>query len=190
MRVATVDDGKDTDSVELETVSDVIDWLFNWVTSLFVVALNDEMAFVSRLEVWSVDGWIVDDEVISVRVVEVLNWLLVACSDIVVSDTIAEDVDGYIEVLTVLIDWIDDVSTIDVIIFEIWSEINDDVVLSVVVICVDDENDGTDKVSVELETLFMVVVSTSVSKTVLVWGNNWLLAVSELIMEIDCVSEL
>jgi hypothetical protein len=30
--------------------------------------------------------------------------LLVACSDIVVSDTIVEDIDGYIEVLPVVID--------------------------------------------------------------------------------------
>ncbi len=43
------------------------------MTSLFVVAFEDEMTFVSRLEPLSVDGGIVDDEVISVRVVEVLG---------------------------------------------------------------------------------------------------------------------
>jgi hypothetical protein len=37
-----------------------------------------------------------------------------------------------------------------------------------VVICADDDTEGTDKVSVELETPFIVVVSTSVTKRVLV----------------------
>jgi hypothetical protein len=46
-----VDGGKRDDSVELVTVSDVIDILFDSVTSLFVVVLEDEIAFVSRLEV-------------------------------------------------------------------------------------------------------------------------------------------
>ncbi len=153
MPVATVDDAKDDDMIELATVSDVIDWPFDRVTSLFVVALEDEMVFVSRLELWTVVGWIVDDEVISIRVVDVLNWLLVACSDIVVSDRIAEDVDGYNELLPVVI---------DVIRFELWSEIDDNVLVSVIIICVDDE-DGTEEPSVELEIPFITVVAGSVS---------------------------
>jgi hypothetical protein len=48
--VGIVDNGKADDSVEVVIVSDVVDWLLDWVTSLFVVALEDEMAFVSRLE--------------------------------------------------------------------------------------------------------------------------------------------
>ncbi len=43
------------------------------MTSLFVVALEDEMAFVSRLALCSVDGCIVDDEVASVTAADELG---------------------------------------------------------------------------------------------------------------------
>ncbi len=45
--------------------------------------------------------------------------------------------------------------------FELWSDINDDIAALVVVVCVDD-NDGKDELSIELETLLIVVVADSV----------------------------
>jgi hypothetical protein len=107
----------------------------------------------------------------------VLNWLLVACSDIVVSDTIAEDVDGYIEVLTVVIGWTDDVSTIDVIIVELWSEIDDDELVSVVIICVDDDT-SREELSVELEI-------EALSVTLIVFSLV-LLEIPDVVVEINC----
>ncbi len=158
MPVWAVDDGKDDDSIELARVSDEISWLLDWVTSLFVVAFDDEMTFVSRLELWSVDSWVVDDEVISVRIVEMVGWLLVAYSDVNFSVRTVE----CIEVLPVLIGWTDDVSKIDVIMFELWSEIDDDAAVALAIICVDDAG-GTEELSVELEVLLIVVVATPVS---------------------------
>ncbi len=127
----------------------MIDWLFELVTSLFVVALEDETVL---------------DIDICVITVEV-NSLLVAieeCVNNAVSDMIVDDIDGYIEPLTVIIGWTDEVSKIDVIRFEVWSEIDDDVAVLVVVICVDD-NDGKDELSIELETPLIFVVTDSVS---------------------------
>ncbi len=152
---------------------------------------------VLTLELASIDGRTVYGVVVAVTADNVVNSLLVACSDIGVCDEnelllmLVEDcVDAYIEVLTLVIGWTDEVSKVDVMIVELWSEIDDDVVISMVVICVDDDTEGTDTVSVELETPFIVVVSTSVTNRVLVWGNNWLLVVSEVIIEIDSVSEV
>ncbi len=156
MPVRIVDDGKGNDSVELATVSNVIHWLLDWLTSLFVVAFNDGMAFVSRLELCTVDSWIVDDEVISVRIVEMLGWLLVTYSDVNFSVIIV----GCINVLAVVIGWTDDMSKIDVITFELWSEIGDDVVVSLAIICIDD---GTDELSVALDILLIAVAASSVS---------------------------
>jgi hypothetical protein len=53
------------------------------------------------------------------------------------------------------------VSNIAVIKFELWSEIDDDVVVSLAIICVDDTGDR-DEVSVVLDILFIAVVATSV----------------------------
>jgi hypothetical protein len=156
--VRVLDDGSGDNSVELAIVSDVMDWLLDWVTSLFVVALEDAMAFVSRIEVWSVDGWIVDDEVISLRLVEMLGWLLVAYSDVDFSVIKVE----CIEVLPVVIGWTDDVSKIDVIMVELWSAIDEDAVVALDSICVNDD-DGTNELSVELEILLIAVVATWVS---------------------------
>ncbi len=158
MPVWANDDGKDVDSIELARVSDEISSLLDWVTSLFVVALEDEMTFVSRLELWSVDSWIVDDEVISVRVVEMVGWLLVAYSDVNFSAITVECID----VLPVLIGWTDDVSKIDVIMFELWSEIDEDAVVALAIICVDDAG-GRDEVSVVLEIILIAVVASSVT---------------------------
>ncbi len=169
MSVRIVDDGNDDNSVELATVSDVIDWLFDWVTSLFVVGLDDEMAFVSRLELWSVDGWIVDDETASVTAVDVLGWLLVAYSDVDSSVITVE----CIEVLPAVIGWTDDVITV-----VLWSEIDDDAVLALAIVCVDDD-DGTDELSVELEVLLIAVVGTPVS------DDDVLIS-----MEVACVSDV
>jgi hypothetical protein len=110
--VRIVDDGNGDNSVELGTVSDVIDGLLDWETSLFVVALEDEIAFVSRLELWTVDVWIVDDEVASVTAVDVLGWLYVGSAVITVE---------WVNVLLVVMGWTDDVSKIDVITVELWS---------------------------------------------------------------------
>ncbi len=158
MPVWAVDNGNDDDSIELARVSDEISWLLDWVTSLFVVALEDEMAFVSRLELCTVDSWIVDDEGISVRVVDMVGWLLVAYSDVNFSAITVE----CIEVVPVLIGWTDDVSKIDVITFEGWSEIDEDAVVTLTVICVDDAG-GRDEVSVALEIILIAVVATWVS---------------------------
>jgi hypothetical protein len=49
-----------------------------------------------------------------------------------------------------------------VIKFELWSEIDDDLVVSLAIICVDDAG-GRDEVSVVLEILLIAVVPTSVS---------------------------
>jgi hypothetical protein len=83
--------------------------------------------------------------------------------------------------LLVLIGWTDDVSKIDVIMFELWSEIDVDVAVWVVVICVD----NNDELSIELETPLIVVLTNSgsgedVSSMV---GN----AVSLLVLEIPFV---
>jgi hypothetical protein len=59
--------------------------------------------------------------------------------------------------LLVLIGWTDDASKIDVITAELWSEIDDDVAVWVVVICVD----NNDELSIELETPLIVVVTNS-----------------------------
>ncbi len=165
------------------------------------------------LEVANVIGRIVyNDDVVAVTADNVLNSLLVACSDIgvcdesvavewllmlvagvvgnVVSDIIVENVDGFVELLTVVTDWTDEVSKIDVIVVEVWSETDCDVVLSMIVICVDDDTEGRNKVSVELVTPCIVVVPTSVTKRVLVWGNNSVLILSEVIVEIDSIFEL
>ncbi len=128
------------------------------MTSLFVVGWEDEIAFVSRLEVWSVESWIVEGEVISVRVVEMVGWLLVAYSDVNFSAITVECID----VLPVLIGWTDDVSKIDVIMFELWSEIDEDAVVALAIICVDDAG-GRDEVSVVLEIILIAVVASSVT---------------------------
>jgi hypothetical protein len=120
------------------------------------VGLEDEMALVSRLELYSVDGWIVGDEVVSVRAEEELRSLLVAYSDVNFSVVPVT----FIDVLAVVIGWTDDISEIDVITIELCSEIDEDVVLALAIICVDD--DGKEELSVELEILLITVVSTSV----------------------------
>ncbi len=156
--VGIVDNEKADDSVEVPIVSDEIDWLLDWVTSLFVVAFEDEMALVSRLELWTVDVWIVDDELISVTAADDLGWLLVAYSDVDFSVITVECMD----VLAVVTGWTDDVSKIDVITVELWSAIDEDAVVPLASICVIDD-DGTDELSVELEILLIAVVGTSVS---------------------------
>ena len=70
---------------------------------MFVVGSEDEMILDVDFSVVTVEVWP----------------LLVSV------DTIVENIDGYIEVMTVVIGWTDDVSKIDVII----SEIDDDVVV-------------------------------------------------------------
>jgi hypothetical protein len=129
------------------------------------------------LELGSVDRRTLYTEAVSVRVVEVLNWLFVACSDIVVSDTIVEDVDGYIEVLTVVIGWTDDVSTIDTILVELWSEIDDDALVSIVIICVDDDT-SREELSVELEI-------EALSVTLIVFPLV-LLEIPDVVVETNC----
>ncbi len=156
--VRIVDDSKGDDSVELETVSDEIDWLFDWVTSLFVVGLEEEMAFVWTLELWSGDACTVEDEVASVTAVDVPGWLLVAYSDVNFPVIAVECIEGP----PVLIGWRDDVSKIDVIMFELWSEIDDDAVVALGVICVDDAG-GTEELSVEREVRLTVVVASPVT---------------------------
>ncbi len=101
---------------------------------------------------------------ICVMAVEVKSLLVLIeeCVNSAVSDIIVEDIDGYIELLTVVIGWTDDVSKIDVIKVELWSEINDDIAAFVVVICVDDTN-GKDELSIEIETPLIVVLTNSVS---------------------------
>ncbi len=88
--VETVDHGEDDDSVELANVSVVIDWLIELVTSLFVVALEEEIVF---------------DIDICVIAVEVKSLLVLTeeCVNNTVSEMIVEDIDGYIELLTVVI---------------------------------------------------------------------------------------
>ncbi len=97
-----------------------------------------------------------DDEVVSVRAVDELVWLLVAYSDVNFSVITVE----YIEILPVVIGWTDDLSKIDVITFELWSEIDDSVMVLVVIICVDDNDNGREELSVELEILLIAVVGT------------------------------
>jgi hypothetical protein len=128
------------------------------MASLFVVALEDKMAVVSKLELWTVDVWSVDDEVVSVTAEDVPGWLLVAYSDVDFSVIKVE----CIEVLPVVICWTDDVSKIDVITVELWSAIDEDAVVALASICVTDD-DGTDELSVELEILLIAVVGTWVS---------------------------
>jgi hypothetical protein len=88
--VETVDHGEDDDSVELANVSLAIDWLFELVTSLFVVALEEEIVF---------------DIDICVMAVEVKSLLVLTeeCVNNTVSEMIVEDIDGYIELLRVVI---------------------------------------------------------------------------------------
>ncbi len=90
MVVETVDHGEDDDSVELANVSLAIDWLFELVTSLFVVALEEEIVF---------------DIDICVMAVEVKSLLVLTeeCVNNTVSEMIVEDIDGYIELLRVVI---------------------------------------------------------------------------------------
>jgi hypothetical protein len=155
--VGIVDNEKADDSVEVPTVSDEINWLLDWGTSLFVVAFEDEMGVVSRLELGTVDVWIVDDELISVTAADDLGWLLVAYSDVDFSVITVE----CIEVLAVVTGWTDDVSKIDVITVELWSPIDEDAVVALAIISVDD--DGREELSVELEILLIAVVGTWVS---------------------------
>ncbi len=146
--VETVDHDNVDDSVEERIFSSLIEWLVDVSISLFIVVSEDETVL---------------DMDICVITVEVKSLLMAIeeCVNNSVSDMIVEDVDGYIELLTVWIGWTDDVSKIDVIMFELWSEFNDDIAASVVVICVDD-NDGKDELFIELETLLIVVVADSV----------------------------
>ncbi len=67
----------------------------------------------------------------------------------------------YIEVLAVVIGWTDDVSKLDVITFELWLEIDDSVMVPVVIICVDDNDNGREELSVEMEIPLIVVVAIS-----------------------------
>ena len=130
-------DAEDDDSVELTTVSGVIDWLLPTVISLLVVSCEDEIVFV------------VD---VSVRKVEVKSLAVSVeeCINNVVSDAVVEIIDGYIEVLTVVIGWTDDVSKIDA-------------VISVVCSVIDDDDDAKDDVSSELVAILIPVVAASVS---------------------------
>ncbi len=103
-----------------------------------------------------------DDEVVSVGTVDELGWFLVAYSDVNFSVITVE----YIKILPVVFDWTDDVSKIDVIMFELWSEIDDSVMVLVVIICVDDNDNGREELSVELEILLIAVVATWVKDEV------------------------
>ncbi len=142
----TVDHDKVDDWVEVIIFSSLIDWLVDVCISMFMVVSEDEMVF-------DIDICVIAVEVNSLLV------LTEVCVDKAVSDMMVEDIDGYIELLIVAIGWIDDVSKIDVIMFELWCEIDDGVAVWVVVICVDDN----DELSVELETPLIVVVTNSVS---------------------------
>ncbi len=147
--VETVDHDNVDDSVEERIFSSLIEWLVDVSISLFIVVSEDETVL---------------DIDICVITVEVKS-LLVAIEECVndsVSDMIVENVDGYIELLTLLIDWTDDVSKFGVIMLELWSEFNEDIAALVVVICVDDTN-GKDELSIEIETPLIVAVTNSVS---------------------------
>ncbi len=135
--VETVDHDNVDDSVVVIILSSLIDWLVDVCISLFIVVSEDEMVFE-----------------INICVIAVEDWLNNAGSDMIV-----EDIDRYIELLTVVICWTDDVSKIDVIMFELWSKIDDGVAVWVVVICVDDN----DELSIEVETPLIIVVANSVS---------------------------
>jgi hypothetical protein len=80
----------------------------------------------------------------------VVGWLLVACSDVVISDTIVDNIDECIEVLVVLVGSNDDASVLI-----------DDVVATVVVIWVVDV--CREEFSVELEILLIVAVVVATS---------------------------
>ena len=132
-----MNNGEDDDWVELKAVTGVIDSVVDSVISLFVVAFEDEMIFD------------VDFSVVTVEV----SPLLVSVEEYVnnvVSDAVVESIDGYIEVLTVVIGWTDDVSKIDV-------------VISVLCSVIDDDDDAKDDVSSELVAILMAVVAASVS---------------------------
>ncbi len=137
----------------------------------------------------TVDHNNVDDSVEVIILSSLIDGLVDVCISlfIVVSeDDMVFDIDisvitVEVKSLLVLIGWTDDVSKIDVIMFELWSEIDVDVAVWVVVICVDDN----DELSIELETPLIVVLTNSgsgedVSSMV---GN----AVSLLVLEIPFV---
>jgi hypothetical protein len=75
---------------------------------------------------------------------------LVACSDVVISDTIVDNIDEYIELLVVLVGSNDGVSVLI-----------DDEVVTVVVICIVDV--CREEFSLELEILLIVVVVVATS---------------------------
>ncbi len=129
--VETVDHDNVDDSVEVVVVSSLIDWLVDVWILLFIVVSEAEVVFE-----------------INICVIAVEDWLNNAGSDMIV-----EDIDGYVELLRVVIGWTDEVM------FELWSKIDDGVAVWVVVICVDDN----DEVSIELETPLIIVVANSVS---------------------------
>ncbi len=137
MIVETVDHENVDDCVDVIVLCSLIDWLVDVCISLFIVVSEDDMLFDIDICVITVEG----------------------CVNNPISDTIVEDMDADIELLTVVIGWIDDVSKIDVITFELWSEIDEDVAVWVVVICVNDN----DELSIELETPLICVVTNSVS---------------------------
>ncbi len=116
--VETVDHDNVDDWVVVIILSSLIDWLIDVCISLFIVVSEDEMVFE-----------------INICVIAVEDWLNNAGSDMVV-----EDIDGYIVLLTVVIGWTDDVSKIDIIMLELWTEIDDGVAVWVVVICVEDND--------------------------------------------------
>ncbi len=137
----------------------------------------------------TVDHNNVDDSVEVIILSSLIDGLVDVCISlfIVVSeDDMVFDIDisvitVEVKSLLVLIGWTDDVSKIDVIMFELWSEIDVDVAVWVVVICVD----NNDELSIELETPLIVVLTNSgsgedVSSMV---GN----AVSLLVLEIPFV---
>ncbi len=137
------------DSVDVIVLCSLTDWLVDVWISLFIVVSEDETVL---------------DIDICVITVEVKSLLaaIEACVNNSVSDMIVENVEGYIELLTVLIDWTDDVSKFAVVMFELWSEFNDDAAAFGVVICVDDTK-GKDELSIEIETPLIVAVTNSVS---------------------------
>ncbi len=135
--VETVDHDNVDDWVVVIILSSLIDWLVDVCISVFIVVSEDEIVFDIDISVITVEAWVNN----------------------AVSDMIVEDIDGYIELLTMVIGWTDDTSKIDVIMFELWSESDDGVAGWVVVICVDDN----DELSIELETPLFVIVPNSVS---------------------------
>ncbi len=173
-----VGDGEEDDSLRVATVSVVIDWLFELVTSLFVETLEDEM-------VLNID--------ICVMAVEVKSLLVLTeeCVNNTVSEIIVEDIDGYIELLTVVIGWTDEVSKIDIIKVELWSDIAADVLVSMDKISFADDN-GRDEVSVALIEFILLVLETGFvseinSVLVLVKVDDFNIVVFSVTVAIDTV---